>query len=119
MCFRPTFEAILRPLTSQNHANRSKHSSKITFAPVRHRLSRIDPKVMEKGAKIDAKIDPESTKIGAKSDTVTVLGASWRHPGHHRAFYSKMVSGTDSFLGGLWVAFGTPGKSKIVPKSHF
>ena len=75
-------------------------------------MKKNDIERFDNNAKIDAKIDPESTKIDAKSDTVTVLGASWRHPGHHRAFYSKMVSGADSFLGVLWVAFGTLGRPK-------
>ena len=75
-------------------------------------MKKNDIERFDNNAKIDAKIDPESTKISAKSDTVTVLGASWRHPGHHRAFYSKTLSGDNSFLGVLWVAFGTLGRPK-------
>ena len=31
-----------------------------------------------------------------------IPGASGGHPGHHRAFYLKMVAGDYSILGGLW-----------------
>ena len=71
-----------------------------------------DAKRFDNDAKFDAKIDPEWTKIDAKSDTLTVLGASWSHPGHHRVFYSKTVAGDNSFLGIPWVAFGTLGRPK-------
>ena len=75
-------------------------------------MKKNDIEMFDNNAKIDAKIDPESTNVDAKNDTVTVLGASWRYPGHHRAFYSKTVSGDYSFRGGLWVTFGAQGRPK-------
>ena len=41
---------------------------------------------------------------------MTVPGTAARHPGHHRAIYSKTVAGNLSFFDGLWVAFGTLGR---------
>ena len=43
---------------------------------------------------------------------MTVPGTAARHPGHHRAIYSKTVAGDLSFFDGLWVAFGTLGRPK-------
>ena len=55
---------------------------------------------------------PKSYKNAPKLLPATVLEASWEHLGHHRAFCSKTVSGGNSFLGGLWVAFGPLGLPK-------
>ena len=54
----------------------------------------------------DCKTFPKSRENVQKMVPLTVLGASGGHLGLHRAFYSKMVAGNYSILGGLWVAFG-------------
>ena len=61
----------------------------------------------ENGFKQYCKSLPKSYKNAPKLVPATVLEASWEHLGHHRAFYSKTVSGEHSFLGGLW-ALGAP-----------
>ena len=66
----------------------------------------------ENGFKQYCKSHPKSDKNVPKLVPATVLEASWEHLGHHRAFYSKTVSGDNSFLGGLSVAFGRLGFPK-------
>ena len=66
----------------------------------------------ENGFKQYCKSLPKSYKNAPKLVPATVLEASWEHLGHHRAFYSKTVSGNNSFLGGLSVAFGRLGFPK-------
>ena len=48
---------------------------------------------------------PEIQKKCAKNGAPDGPGDIW-YLGLHRAFYSKMVAGNYSILGGLWVAFG-------------
>ena len=66
----------------------------------------------ENGFKQYCKSVPKSNKNCPKLVPATVPEASWKHPGHHRAFCSKKVSGDNSFLGGLWIAFGPLGLPK-------
>ena len=67
---------------------------------------------LENGFEQYCKSFPKSVQNAPKLVHATVLDASLEHPGHHRAFYSKTVSGDNSFLGGLSVAFGRLGFPK-------
>ena len=67
---------------------------------------------LENGFEQYCKSFPKSVQNAPKLVHATVLDASLEHPGHHRAFYSKTVSGNNSFLGGLSVAFGRLGFPK-------
>ena len=66
----------------------------------------------ENGFKQFCKSHPKSNRNDPKLLPATVLKASWKHLGHHRAFYSKTLAGNSSFWGGLWVAFGALGYPK-------
>ena len=59
----------------------------------------------------------KSYKNAPKLVPATVLKASWKHLGHHRAFYSKTLKGDLSFWRGLWVAFAPQGlpKASAIP----
>ena len=64
------------------------------------------------GFKQYCKSHPKSDKNAPKLVPATVLKASWKHLGHHRAFYSKTLKGDLSFWRGLWVAFAPQGLPK-------
>ena len=52
-------------------------------------------------------------KLSPKLVHATVLDASLEHPGHHRTFYSKTVSGNNSFWGGFGSPLGPWGSQKL------
>ena len=66
----------------------------------------------ENGFKQYCKSLPKSYKNAPKLVPATVLEASWEHLGHHRAFYSKTVSGNNSFWGGFGSPLGPWGSQK-------
>ena len=78
---------------------------------VRRDVIRLE-NVFEQYCKSFPKSVQNAPKLGPKLVHATVLDASLEHLGHHRAFYSKTVSGDNSFLGRLWVAFGPLGLQK-------